>query len=225
MTRGGHNKKQFGPFVRAHYSLKNVEDFDARGIHDCKQVLWKCLHCGCYLFKARHAVACSLSKARSKWDEQLLRTGFDEEEQEALLGMWCGVFHCPFHDGGASSYAGIAHAILCRQAAMLMARHGVSSTVVWEAHVVHGQRAYDLMLFEQKVLVEVDGEHHTGEAYCWDVAKSVGAVHEGWHVVRLHYSCMWQWQQVIAAAVSQALARQPATVHFTAGYFELQQVS
>ena len=193
--------------IHTNYLWLNREPLNARGTDDCKQpVLWR-LRCGCFVYKARHAIANSIRRC-------------------APRAPSC--FNCPYHTtrGSSASASEIAQRAF-RMLIDLAWQLGEACTVVWEARVVEGWGPFDFWLWEWGVVVEVDGLQHTSAAHHgtewqaqWltDRCKEAAAVRAGLHVARLHVMDMVLWGTVVRRAMLASRAGMPPCVHYSAYY-------
>jgi hypothetical protein len=160
-------------------------------------VLWK-LTCGCYLYKARHAVACNLDRWKGKGHGTC--------------------FLCPWHNDwrkGVSQYAYRAYAVVCSILGERRAQGLPSGTIAWEAHAVKGLPAFDMYVLGPELLIEVDGEGHSSKPMhgrsvasqqAVDARKDAGARAAGVLLVRLSPSNEGEWRSMLSQAVESAWA-------------------
>jgi hypothetical protein len=198
--RGGHNVRRFPAPVVALFAPFpfNTDACNSRGVDYQGRSLWR-LRCGCMLCKSRHAVSNSLRR----WPD------------------WAPVpraLQCPYHGAlrTASKPARHAFRVLIHYAGMLQ----LPCTVVWEACVVPGQGPFDFWLWEWRVLVEVDGQQHSGadcygtdavEQWLRDRMKETAAQREGYHVLRLDARDWLEWPALVERALAVVRAN-PCTL-------------
>lgn len=215
--RGGHNRLTFGDEERARFSSAlNGERLDCCGVDDQRPMLWT-LPCGCVVCKSRHAVRKS-------------KLNHPRAHMHGARDAWeLACFRCPVHgpvrcrgQPQASDPARNAHAMLCA-----IAQVWRPCTVVWEAHVVCGVRAFDFWLREYGVLVEADGWQHGCVSMhgsdpvmqiWYDMRKADAGVAAGFHVVRLHVSDGMVWHETVVRALRAAWEGQRPRVHLTPFY-------
>jgi hypothetical protein len=181
-----------------YYDASNPGAVSDRSSHHLGKVLWH-LPCGCYLYKSPHAVSSNIAR----------------KEQE---GKPPSCFLCPWHSEPrrVSSWTYKAYAELCSILAMRRELGQRCGTVVWEAHAVAGQRAYDLYVYEAKLLIEVDGEGHTdapmfgvsvAQQRAIDACKDQAARNAGLALLRLSHADRKLWRERMNKALNEAWNR------------------